>query len=155
MVTKTERAQRYWEDVNEGDDVPGFELPLTATQIVLQVSGSQDFYQVHHDPEFARAGGHPDIFVNTGFTTASFGRLLSSYVGDKGWVKKFHMEMRRMNHPGDVMKLTGKVIRKYIEGDEHLLDLEVWAENQRIGVTTPSTATVRLPSRQQAAAKTG
>ncbi len=147
MVTGAERAQRYWDDVNEGDEVPGFELPLTPTQIALQVSGSQDFYEVHHDQEFARAGGHPDIFVNTGFTTACFGRLLSSYVGEKGWVKKFQMEMRRMNHPGDVMKLTGTVIRKYMEGDEHLLDLEVWVENERIGVTTPSTATVRLPSR--------
>jgi hypothetical protein len=57
------------------------------------------------------------------------------------------MEMRRMNHPQDVMKLTGKVVRKYEETGEHLVDLEVWAENQRVGVTTPCTATVRLPSR--------
>jgi len=147
-MTTTERAQRYWEDVNEGDEVPGFELPITATRIALHVSGSQDYNPVHHDPEFARSGGHPDIFVNTGFMTACFGRLLSSYVGNDGWVKKFRMEMRRPNHPGDVMKLTGKVIRKYVEGDEHLLDLEVWAENQRIGVTTPSTATVALPRRR-------
>ena len=148
MVTKVKRGQHYWEDVNEGDDVPGFELPLTATRIVLQVCGSQDFYRVHHDQEFARSGGHPDMFVNTGFTTACFGRLLSSFVGDEGWIKKFRMEMRRMNHPGDVMKFTGKVVRKYVDGGEHLLGLEVWAENQRIGVTTPSTAVVRLPSRR-------
>lgn len=148
MVTGTERTQRYWNDLNEGDEVPGFELPITPTQVALQVSGSQDFYEVHHDQEFARAGGHPDIFVNTGFTTACFGRLLSSFVGEEGWVKKFRMEMRRMNHPGDVMKLTGRVIRKYAERDEHLLDLEVWSENERIGVTTPATATVSLPYRQ-------
>ena len=148
MVTGTERAQRYWDDLNEGDEVPGYELHVTPTQIALQVSGSQDFYEVHHDQEFARAGGHPDIFVNTGFTTACFGRLLSSFVGEEGWVKKFRMEMRRMNHPGDVMKLTGTVIRKYTENDEHLLDLEVWSENERIGVTTPATATVSLPHRR-------
>ena len=148
VTTEATREQRYWDGVNEGDEVPGFELPITPTQIALQVSGSQDFYEVHHDQEFARAGGHPDIFVNTGFTTACFGRLLSTFVGEEGWVKKFHMEMRRMNHPGDVMKLTGKVIRKYTEGDEHLLDLEIWSENERIGVTTPSTSTVLLPSRR-------
>lgn len=147
MTTMTKRAQRYWEDVQEGDEVPGFTLPIDPTRIVLQVSGSQDWYAVHHDVDFARAGGHDDIFVNTGFMTASFGRLLSSYVGDDGWVKRFRMEMRRMNRPGDNMKLSGKVVRKYVEDGEHLVDLEVWAENEREGVTTPSNATVRLPSR--------
>lgn len=148
MTTRVERKQRFWDDVNEGDTVPGFELPITPTRIALHVSGSQDYNRVHHDTEFARSSGHPDVFVNTGFMTASFGRLLSTYVGNKGWIKKFHMEMRRMNHPGDVMKLAGTVIRKYTEGDEHLLDLEVWSENERIGVTTPATATVSLPHRR-------
>ena len=69
------REQVYWEDLKEGDEIPGFVLPITETQIALQVSGSQDFYQVHHDREFARSGGHPDIFVNTGFMRACFSRI--------------------------------------------------------------------------------
>src|SRR5688500_12284268 len=117
-TSTTQRTQRHWDDVNEGDEVPGFDLPLTYTQMVLHVSGSQDFNPAHHDPDWARDSGHPDVFVNTGFMTGSFGRLLSSFAGEDGWVKKFHMEMRRMNHPGDTMKLRGKVVKKYTEGDE-------------------------------------
>lgn len=139
--------QLYWEDVNEGDDIPGYSLVLDETRIVKQVSGSQDFYAVHHDREFARSGGHPDIFVNTGFMRGCFGRLMTDWVGDEGFLRKFKMQMRRMNRPGDVMTLKGKVVRKYVEDGNRLVDCEVWAENTREGITTPCTATAILPSR--------
>lgn len=139
--------QRYWDDVKEGDEILGYTLDINWTRVVKQVSGSQDFYEVHHDPGFARSGGHRELFVNTGFMQSCFSHLLTDFVGEEGWVKKFHMEMRRMNHLGDRMSLKGKVAKKYVQDGEHLLDLDVWAENEREGVTTPSFATVMLPSR--------
>jgi acyl dehydratase len=142
-------AQRYWEDVQEGEEVPGFELALTETKIVEQVSGSQDFYAVHHDREFARAGGHPDIFVNTGFTRAALGRLLMEFAGPEGWLRRLRFEMRRMNRPGDTMRVRGRVTAKRVAEDgEHEVDLDVWIENDREGITTPATATVLLPVRE-------
>lgn len=140
--------QRYWDDVKEGDDVPGFTLAIDWTRIALQVSGSQDYYPVHHDPQFARTGGHQEMFINTGFYQSCFARLLTSYAGEHGWVKKFGMQMRRMNYLGDRVTWKGKVVRKYVnEQGEHCLDLDVWAENPRDGVTTPAQATVMLPTR--------
>jgi acyl dehydratase len=148
MVASTQTMQRYWEDVNEGDALEGYDLPLTETRIVQQVSGSQDFYPVHHDREFARAGGHPDIFVNTGFTRAALGRLATDFAGTEGWVRRLSYEMRRMNRPGDTMQLRGKVVRKYVAEDgAHCIDLELWVQNEREGITTPATATVMLPAR--------
>ena len=141
------RQQVYWDDVEVGTEIPGYSLELDPTRIVLQVSGSQDFYPVHHDLAFATGGGHPDIFVNTGFMQGCFNRLICDWIGDEGWLKKFRMEMRRMNRPGDTMTLKGKVARKYVEGDEHLVECELWAENEREGVTTPSFALVSLPTR--------
>lgn len=151
MTTVVARSQRCWEDVVAGEALAGFDLRLTETKIAEQVSGSQDFYAVHHDRAFARAGGHPDIFVNTGFTRAALSRLLTDYVGARGWVCRLSYEMRRMNRPGDVMKLRGKVVRKYVAPDgSRRVDLEVRVENDREGVTTPATATVLLPSRGEA-----
>lgn len=141
------REQRYWQDVTEGQDVPGYDLDLNETRIVQQVSGSQDFYAVHHDRDFARAGGHPDIFVNTGFTRAALARMLTDWAGDRGWLRRLRIEMRRMNRPGDVMRMRGRVVGKEVRDGEHCVDLEVWVENDREGVTTPSQATVVLPSR--------
>jgi len=140
--------QLYWDDVQEGQEIPSFSLRIDATRIVKQVSGSQDFYQVHHDVDFAREGGHPDIFVNTGFMQGCFNRLITNWIGDQGWLRKFTMQMRQMNRPGDVMTLRGKVVRKFNEGEEHLVELDVWAENEREGVTSPGRAWVILPMRE-------
>ena len=148
MPGATTTAARCWEDVAEGDVLPGFDIYLSETKIAQQVSGSQDFYPVHHDREFARAGGHKDIFVNTGFTRALLSRLLTDYAGAEGWVRKLSYQMRRMNLPGDTMRVRGKVTGKFVAEDgAHCADIELWIENDRDGVTTPATATVSLQSR--------
>lgn len=143
--------QVYWDDVQEGDELPAFTLVIDPTRIVKQVSGSQDFNREHHDVPYIRESGHKDIFMNTGFMQGCFSRLLGNWIGDEGWLKKFTMQMKKMNHPGDVISLKGVVRRKYIEEEEYLVELDVWAENEREGVTTPSYALVRLPRRDEAA----
>ena len=140
-------AQRYIEDVRVGDQLPGFELELGWTKMAEQVSGSQDFYPVHHDPGFAAEAGHESIFYNTGFTQAALCRVITDWTGPEGWLRKFRFEMRRMLVPDDVVQARGKVIDKRVDDDGGELDLEVWLETERSGVTTPGWATVRLPHR--------
>lgn len=139
--------QPYFEDVNVGDELPSFGYKLGWTEMVEQVSGSQDFYEVHHDPEFAKAGGHRDIFFNTGWTRANLCRLLTDWAGPQGWVRKFYFEMRRMNMPDDTIEIVGKVVGKEVteNGNEVLIEMAV--NNDREGVATPAKATVLLPSR--------
>jgi acyl dehydratase len=148
MTTVTSIEQRYWDDAAEGDEIPGFELYLSETKVAEQVSGSQDFYAVHHDRPFARAGGHEDIFFNTGFTRAALGRLLTDYAGVDGWVRRLQYAMRRMNRPGDTLRVRGTVTKKYVADDgAPVVDIELWIENDREGVATPASATVMLPKR--------
>ena len=149
-ASKVRNEKLYWEDVKEGDLLPVQEHPITETCIAEQVSGSQDFYPVHHDRGFAKAGGHPDIFVNNGFTRGCVARVVTDWMGDEGWLRKLRVEMRRMNRPGDVMVCTGKVTRKFQEKGEHMVECDVWAENAREGVTTPCRALVVLPARARA-----
>ncbi len=143
--------QTYFEDVREGDLIEGYDLTLDWTKMVEQVSGSQDFYPVHHDPEFAAEAGHPAIFYNTGWTQAALCRVVTDWAGPAGWMSKFRFEMRRMNIPDDEVHARGKVTAKSDLDDAHgLVELEVWLENDRLGVTTPGWATVRLPRRSRA-----
>ena len=76
-------AQRYWDDVRVGDKLDGFDLQLGWTKMAEQVSGSQDFYAVHHDPGFAAEAGHETIFYNTGFTQAALCRVITDWAGPK------------------------------------------------------------------------
>jgi acyl dehydratase len=141
------RPQVYWEDVEVGQELPGFSLDITPKRVFLQISGSQDWYPVHFDEQFARKAGHGGIFMNTGFVQAALVRVITDFIGDEGFLRRFYFEMRRQQRPGDTMVCKGKVTAKYEEDGAGVLDLEVWAENEREGVTTPGRATVVLPRR--------
>jgi acyl dehydratase len=129
----------------EGEELPRFSLPLTMTRMVLQVSGSQDFYPVHHDRDFARAGGHADIFLNTGFIRAALCRLLTDWMGDAGVLQRLSFQMRRPHLLGDTITVRGRVTGRRRDGERGAVDLDVWIENPRDGVATPGRATVCRP----------
>jgi hypothetical protein len=40
------------------------------------------------------------------------------------------------------------VTKKYKDGEDHLVDLEVWAENMRGEITAPGKATISLRSKE-------
>ena len=135
---------RRWEDVREGEELAGFSLELTATRMVLQVSGTQDVYPVHHDRAFARSAGHADIFVNTAFIRGCLCRVLTDWMGAGGFLRSLRFQMRRPNLMGETIAVRGRVKKKRPEG---LVDLEVWIEDAGGGVTVPATASVALPAR--------
>ena len=148
MSEITLRPQRFWEDVQEGDAIEGFEITLNWTTMVEQVAGSQDWNLVHHDPDFAKASGHKGIFYNTGFTHAALARTLTDWAGPYGWLRHLDFQMRRMNMNGDTMRTAGRVVRTYEEDGQHLVEIELWIENDREGVTTPANAVLLLHSRK-------
>jgi acyl dehydratase len=78
------REQRYWEDVEAGQELEGLALDITPRRSYLQVSGSQDWYPVHVDQAFARKAGHADTFMNTGFLQAALVRVITDWIGDEG-----------------------------------------------------------------------
>jgi acyl dehydratase len=128
--------QIYWEDVVVGQDIPGFSLELTWTQVVHGVQGVQDYQPVHHDPDYAKADGRAGVFMNTGFSQGSCSRVMDDWIGDKGFLTFFRMEMRRMNLKGDTMVYKGKVTNKYMKDGKGCVDADVWVENAREGGTT-------------------
>ena len=141
------RPQPYWEDVEIGLELPDVSFDITPRRLFLQVSGSQDWYPAHFDPAFARKAGHADVFLNTGFLQAALVRVITDWMGDEGFLRRLRFEMRRQQRPGDTMVCRGRVTAKCERDGEGCVDLEVWAENAREGVTTPGQATVVLPRR--------
>jgi len=141
------RPQPCWEDVTVGQELPGFSLEINPRRAFLSVSGSQDWYPSHFDPAFARKSGHDGIFMTTGFTQAALVRVITDWMGDDGFLRKLRFEMRRQQRPGDTMVCRGRVTAKYERDGQGWVELDVWAENEREGITTPATAVVILPRR--------
>jgi acyl dehydratase len=127
--------------VDIGTELPSIEVALTATTTALQVSGSQDWHRIHHDPHVAVAGGHDSVFYNTGWTQGMLSRLITDWIGERHWwLENLRFQMRQMNMPGDTVRVRGQVT----DSDPDRLTLDVWIENDRVGITTPGTAVVRL-----------
>ena len=74
-------------------------------------------------------------------------QMITDWAGPKVWVKKFGTQYRQIDGPVDTLTCQGKMTKKYIQGDEHLVELEVWVQNGKGEVTVRGTATVRLPAR--------
>lgn len=75
---------------------------------------------------------------------------LTNWMGDEGWLKKSDAEYRRFVYLSDVVRITGKVVNKYQDGnDEYCVEIETNAMNQRGEDVMPGTATVVLPSKNK------
>jgi hypothetical protein len=75
-------------------------------------------------------------------------QLLTNWMGDDAFLKKLHVEIRLPDIIGDATLCKGVITKKYKDGEDHLVDLDCWAENQRGEVTAPGKATIRLFSRE-------
>ena len=68
-------------------------------------------------------------------------------MGDDGFLKKMYAELRSFTLLGDTTWCKGKVVKKYIEDGEHLVDIDCWGVNQLGETSMPGNATVILPSK--------
>ena len=101
----------------------------------------------HLRDSVAEAVGVPGAYDYGPQRVSWMGTLLTNWMGDDAFLKRLRVECRRFNVYGDTQWCKGKVVRKYLSGDAPLVDLAIWAENQRGEVTAPGHATVMLPSR--------
>lgn len=157
---------RYWEDVNEGDEIPTLkkgtytvtELFLfthgalgttRSTRAALEKEGSMDLGGGgRFDPEHARKRRNmPGQFDFGPQRVCWLGQIVTDWMGDDGTLKKLSGSVRHPNVVGDTNTVYGKVTNKSIRDGEHLIDLEVWNENQSGLTTTWGEATVALPSK--------
>ena len=132
-------------EINEGDELPVYNREITRTTIVATAIGSRDFTPVHHDHEVAQKTGANDIFLNILSTGGFIGKYLTDWSGPEGEIKKIVISLGMTVYPGDTVMHTGKIAKKYTEGDENLVDVE-YALSVAMGPHAWGTATMALPA---------
>jgi acyl dehydratase len=124
-----------------GDELPAFELPVTSTVIVAGAIASRDFMPAHHDPEFARGQGAPDVFMNIHTTNGYVARFVTDWAGPEAMLRHVKVRLGVPAIPGQSLRFSGRVVGVREEGDERAIDLEVRAAND---LGDHATATVQL-----------
>ena len=139
--------QIYYEDIREGMELPVLEKNPTTQQLVRYAGASGDYYQIHYDQEFARANGLPNVILHGALKNAFLGHLMTDWIGERGTLKKLSVQYRGMDMPGTPIYAKGVVTKRYDEAGEHIVECEIWLQNEKGEKTTPGTAVVSLPSR--------
>lgn len=139
--------QLYFEDVEEGMELPTVEKNPTTQQLVKYAGASGDYYQIHYDQEFAKANGLPNVILHGALKNAFLGHLMTNWVGEHGTLRKLSAQYRGMDVPGTPIYAKGVVTKKYVENGENLVECDIWLENHKGEKTTPGSALVALPAR--------
>jgi acyl dehydratase len=134
-----------WSDIHAGDELPAFDLPLTATVIVAGAIASRDFMPVHHDRSFANAQGAPDIFMNILTTNGYVARFITDWAGPEAILEKISIRLGAPACPDDVLHFTGTVTSTSRRGDEGVIDVELRGIN-KFGPHVTGTAVLTLPA---------
>jgi acyl dehydratase len=133
-----------WEEVVEGEALTVIPEEITATTIIAGAIASRDFAPIHHDVRAAQRAGLPDIIMNNITTGGLVGRYLNDWSGPEGEIKRMKFRLGLPCHPGDTLTMTGRVLRKYCQSNECLVDLEYDFQVPR-GSHCRGTATLILP----------
>jgi hypothetical protein len=140
--------QRYWEDVEEGADVPPVAFPLSVYRLVVEAGANRDFNSIHHNSGYARASGAPEMYANTGFLLGMWERTVREFIGLGGSIRRIAgFRMRRFNTVGRTVVVRGRVKSKRREAGDALVELEVWSELEGETTVGPGIVTVALPVR--------
>ena len=133
-----------WRDINVGDDVTPLEIPVTATVIVAGAIASRDFMPVHHDPEFAKKQGSPNMFMNILTTNGLCVRFLTDWAGPEAAVKKIAIRLGVPAYAGSKLEYTGSVTALSEADGEGLVEVTFRAANDQ-GDHVSGTAVIGLP----------
>lgn len=167
---------RYWEDVSVGEDTkpvcfgpstvwdmvvfqtsrfgPGRtmdELRKTGPKALLVADPTgvvHSSVEWHLSDSQAQMRGEPRAFQHAALSRNLMAHLLTNWMGDDGFIKKFNWRHLSRTTLGDTIIGRGKVTNKRVENGEHLVDLAVWLESIRGNITEAAVATVSLCSRE-------
>jgi len=139
--------QVFYEDVEVGSEIPSLVKQTTRRQLVQWAGASGDFYEIHYNKDFALAAGLPDVILHGRLKSAYLGQMLTDWIGLEGNLKKYNVRYRGMDFPEQDLACKGKVTKKYVQDNEHLVELDIWTENPKGEKTIIGTAVVSLPAK--------
>ncbi len=144
-------AKLYFEDVQVGHEVPPLAKgPIQQTQLTRYAGASGDFNPIHLDDAFARAAGMGGVFAHGMLSMGFVAQSVTDWVGT-GTIQKIGVRFAGLVRPGDMITCRGKVVDKRPAKEsgrgQNLVDVELWAENQKGEKVIAGRATVALLSR--------
>ena len=123
------RKARPEPDPPSGEELPPMEIGLTPTVIVAGAIASRDFMPVHHDAEYARAQGAPDLFMNILTSNGYVSRFVTDWAGPETRLRRIAIKLGAPAVPGQTLRFTGQVRTSSTDGDLLVDEVAIRASN--------------------------
>jgi acyl dehydratase len=135
----------YIEDIQAGDPLPPVDFPLTVYRLVMEAGACRDFNSIHHNSEYAKSTGAPEMYAATSFLLGMWERTVREYIGLGGTIRSIRgFRMKKFNPVGTTTTVQGEVRSVSASG---VAELAVWCENGGEVTVGPGTVEVTLPKR--------
>jgi len=114
-----------WDDVKEGHEFEPWErggMNIELFQEYGEASG--DGNPMHTDEEYAQDLGYPTVFAQ-GMLIMAFAAKYVTDVAGVGNTRRIWSKFKKQTWPGETLRFTAVVAKKYQDGGKKLVDLDV------------------------------
>ena len=140
------KQQIYYEDVEEGFELPKYIYKPTPTHLFRWSAAIENFHRIHYDLDFGlNHDKNPSILVHGSWKQSVVPQFLKDWVAPTGWPWKARFEHRAMLVPGDVLIMWGIVTGKEEKSDMGIIELDIGMKTHDGVESMPGSATVVLP----------
>lgn len=144
-MAELKQNQKYWGDVSEGEVLPRVTMHVPFAKVILNAAATNDYFPGHHDPEYARAQGQRNIYLNTMAIEGFIDRVATDWAGPGTFIRKRQMQMRASIYAGDTMYGEGVVTKRYQDpAGRNLVDITISIATDE-GPRVPAALTLELP----------
>jgi acyl dehydratase len=117
-------------------------IPITPSFVIATALATHDFYAIHHDVDWARSIGQPDIFTNILTTTGLVGGVMTRWGGPAVRLRSTDLRLFTPNYPGDELALQGRVTA--VDGEQVTMAI---SGRNRIGTHVEAVVVGAVPAR--------
>jgi acyl dehydratase len=147
----TINQELYFEDINVGDSIPSREYgPLTIVDTVRWAGLQENTQHLHYDRDHVREhNGLPTFIASGAYRQALLIRMLTDWIGPRGWLRKISVRHTYSTFEGDLMRFGGQVVEKSSDTSDSWVTCEIEGSNQNSRQILTGRCTLLLPTRGQ------
>lgn len=131
-----------FEGLSEGMELPEVKsAPISRFQLVDYASASGDYNLLHYDESFAKKTGLKGCIAHGMLQMGMVGSYILNWAKG-GTLKIFKIRYSTTANENDVLTFKGKIVKKYQENNENLIEINIFTETQENRITTQGSAII-------------
>lgn len=120
-----------FEGADSGTPIEGVSITALSRVTLARFAGASDDYNaIHLDDKVAKAAGKTSVYAPSTLVMAYIGRMVQASLTGAS-LRRYGLRLMKLLWPGDVLTCRGVIVETRKENNEYLVDMDVWADNQR------------------------